>query len=282
MTKETSSPPKKTPSPKDPLQRERWLYDEQTGEFIELVQEEQSDRTAAWISAIYLLASALFFFWLMFDFWIGRYSLIALFGYATEPLTGPAFQLFAYAFIGGALGGIVNGLRSFLVWHAERKAFGGRFIWKYLIAPWTGAALAIFTFALIQSGVAVFSGEFAVDVANSTQILATFAIGVLAGYGSREAFIWLDFQVKNVFQVKVEKEERRHIPDLTGKTLQEAMAVLEKAQLKVGVVSKEARAEADFHDRVISQIPEAQEVAPANRTVNITLGKPMEAKPVTQ
>jgi hypothetical protein len=33
-----------------------------------------------------------------------------------------------YAFIGGALGGIVNEIRAFLFWHCDNKAFGRAYL----------------------------------------------------------------------------------------------------------------------------------------------------------
>lgn len=253
---------------------QKFALDQQTGELYELKPEAQADRILAWISVLYLLGTMGFFFWLMFDVWIGQKSLAILLGYRnTAPMDSPLFRLIAYVFIGGALGGSVDGVRSFLKWHAEKAAFGGRFIWRYITAPWLGAALALFTFALIRGGVAVFSGESASTTTTLSQSLATFSVGVLAGYGSRNVFIWLDAQVGRIFRVPPADLPAITVPELTGRTLQEAEKILTVAHLKLGVVSKEVQRDPALVGKVIRQTPLPGLVIPAGEAVNLTIGE---------
>jgi len=162
----------------------------------EAQSEAVKNRQAAIISLVYLLLILAFFLWLLFDTWIELYSLPNLLGYGDEPLLDTQiFKLITYAFIGGGVGGVLNGLRSVIKWHSDRNTFNRRYIWKYIVLPWQGASLALVAFALIGSGMAVFGGEINIDDANSRQALSVFAIGVLAGYGSRDVSIWLDAQV---------------------------------------------------------------------------------------
>ncbi|MCG3207125.1 MAG: hypothetical protein FOGNACKC_00725 [Anaerolineae bacterium] len=254
-----------------PSHHQRFAVDEQTGKVYELKKENRVDYVFAIVSIIYLLLVMAFFFWLLFDVWIGQYRLATVFGYPTELLSSPAFRLPAYAFIGGALGGTVNGIRSFLVWHAERFAFGQRFIWKYVTAPWLGAALALFTFALIRSGVVVFNGDNAPDVASFSQVLATFGIGVLAGYGSREVFIWLDAQVKRLFQVQ--PSANVIVPELIGKTRQEAEDILRAVRLNLGDVVEQDQDEPGLAGKVISQTPPPNTPLAGSGSVNIIIGR---------
>ena len=138
--------------------------------------------------------------------------------------------------MGGILGGIVNEARSFMLWHCDCGAYGRRYVWKTLIAPWIGAILAMFVYALVQSGIAVVGGEFATEEMNIKQILSIFALGALAGYGSRKVFVWLDAQVNKVFKLPKKKENDLYsqIPDVINKSRDEAEKILKGVELKLG------------------------------------------------
>jgi hypothetical protein len=249
----------------------RYVHDEQTGEIYELQAEMFWDRFFAIVSIIYLLIILTVMFWLLFDIWISRYTLAKIGGYSTEQLSNPNFRLFTYAFIGGILGGTVNGIRSFLRWHAEHCAFGARFVWKYITAPFLGAALSLFTLALIRSGIAVFGGDGTPDATSFSQILATFSLGVLSGYGAREVFIWLDAQVKRFF--RVQPTMRINVPDLTGITQKDAEGILRRIGLSLGTVSEGESPELDeLIGKIIYQTPPPNSLTPSNGVINVTVG----------
>lgn len=251
--------------------QKRFAIDDQTGDVYELKDETRTDYLFAILSIVYLLLTMALFFWLLFDTWIGQNSLANLLRYPhTERLAAADFRLPAYAFIGGALGGIVNGIRSFLVWHAERFAFGQRFVWKYITAPWLGAALALFTVALIRSGVALFNGDAAPDTASLTQELATFSVGVLAGYGSHKVFVWLDAQVTRLFQVQ---PVTVLVPELTGKSAEEAEEILRAARLKLGEVQEEDQDDPAQVGRVIRQTPPPGSAVATGVSVALIIGR---------
>ncbi len=245
-----------------------FVRDEQTGEPFELRPEGRIDQTFAWISIGYLLAMLGVFFWQLFDIWIGQFSLIHLVGYtSTAQLDSPSFLLPAYAFIGGGLGGAVNGIRSFLVWHSERGAFGRRYIWKYVTVPWLGCTLALFVYALIRSGLAVYGAEAVGESAGTTDILAAFATGAIAGYGSRDAFIWLDAQVTKIFKVAYEAR----VPDLIGRTRADVEEILKATQLTLGQVSEEAHEEEEVVGTVIRQTPAPGSEIATGGAVDVTV-----------
>lgn len=244
-----------------------YVRDESTGIVYELHPEKTLDTSFAIISILYLLFMLAFFFWQLFDVWIGQYSLVHWIGYDIGRLGSPSFRLVTFTFIGGGLGGIINGIRSIIGWHSERSAFGRRFVWKYIVAPWTGTALALFAFALIRSGVAIIGGDFKTDAADIRQTLSMFAIGVLSGYGSREVFIWLDAQVKRIFKVTVELK----VPDLLYKTKSEAEKILKAANLKLGEVSEETTEDQNLVDKVIKQEPASEKPIAEGGLVNITI-----------
>jgi multisubunit Na+/H+ antiporter MnhB subunit len=200
-------------------QNEQWVYDkhtkrwckcardEQTGNWFEIVPEENLDTAFAIVSYVYLFLAFGFFLWLLFDTWARKYTFALLIGYSTAEsqslLNSQIFRSFAYAFIGGALGGVIAGYRSCVYWHSEKRAFCWRYLWKYLCFPWLGATLALVVYAIIGSGVAIIGGSvnFGTDTAGVTRMMSALAIGSLVGYGSPQVVKWLDNQVNILFKV---------------------------------------------------------------------------------
>lgn len=183
-----------------------YVIEEQTGRTFEIKPEQKADRIVAISSVVYLILMILFFLWQLFDIWVGKFTLAKIFGYIdAEQLTAASTLICIYTFIGGALGGIVNEIRGVLFWHCDHEAYGRRYIWKSLIAPWLGGTLGIFVYFLMRSGIALFTGEFIPSETSVQQGVPMFTIGVLAGYGSRKVFIWLDSQVARLFSIKKEK-----------------------------------------------------------------------------
>ncbi len=248
------------------------IIDQQSGEEFPAIPETLFDERVAVVSFLYLLVMLALFFWQLFDIWVGKLTLACWLGYDTsKSLASPAFRLVAYTFIGGGLGGIVNGIRSMLFWHCEKYVFGHRFIWKYITAPWIGATLALFTYALIRSGVAAFGGDIAAAEGTSTrQILAMFAVGALAGYGSREVFVWLDAQAKKIFKVTPTVK----VPNLGGKTKEEAELYLKSLNLNLGNVIQETTQDESMIGKVINQVPPPESTIESGKNVDIIIGKP--------
>ena len=58
-----------------------------------------------------------------------------------------------------------------------------------------GSNLGTVVYALLHSSIVVFGGGSLADNVGTTQALANFAAGALAGYGSKDVYIWLDSQV---------------------------------------------------------------------------------------
>ncbi len=251
--------------------------DNQTGTPYELMDEDRVDTVFAIVSIVYLLLMMAFFLWQIFDIWIGTYSLAYLLGYPLRPITlSASFRLVVFAFMGGALGGIVNGIRSFLGWHAERYAFKARFTWNYITAPWLGSALALFTYALIRSGIAIFGGSGSPGAAGLSEILATFSVGVLSGYGSKAVFVWLDEQVSSFFKVPPPKVL---VPKLVDLSQEDAEKALKDANLKLGNVIEAEPADPTQEGKVTVQDPEPGVSVEKNSSVNLTIGR--KAAPVT-
>jgi hypothetical protein len=160
-------------------------------------RKRNADKTWANFCIFYLLLMLAFLSWELFDTWISRYLLLKQVGYGLQnPQT---LRLIAFTIIAGALGGVVNGLRSTLQYHDR---FDRRHAWKYLCAPWMGATLALFVYALLRSSVSVLGGSGVGSVSNA-QVLSNFSVGALVGYGSKDVFVWLDDKVTKIFHVAI-------------------------------------------------------------------------------
>lgn len=242
------------------------FVDEQTGKSYEVVPEGTWDVVVAVLSILYLVVVLVTFTYLFFAIWTD-YSI------EIDDPKSPVFLLMAYAVVGGGLGGAINGIRSFIGWHAEREAFKRRYVWKYISQPLIGVALAAMVYAFFRSGLVAFGGNFAPNENFANQALAAFAIGALSGYGSRRVLIRLDRLVKKLFKIADTDTDAVGIkvPDVKGMTLEEVKTILEKHNLVLGNISKEASDDPDTVDKVIRQNPPADSKSSKGGTVDITI-----------
>ncbi|HEY3475311.1 MAG TPA: PASTA domain-containing protein [Anaerolineales bacterium] len=227
------------------------------------------DARAGSLSIIYLLISLGFIGWLLFDIWIDAHTLARVLRYDLKALHDSNYHLLAYTVLGGAIGAIVNGLRSILVHY---KGFDRHHAWKYIAAPWMGAALALMGFALLKSTVAIFGGTAATATPDTTQALANFAIGALAGYGSKDVFVWLDSQVEKLFVPKTEA------PDTTGKDVAVAVQQIQGAELSVGAVVGTPVETPEEAGKVVEQVPEPGTMIDSGEAVSMVVGTSANGK----
>lgn len=225
-------------------------------------KEARRNRIAATTCMLYLLVSLAFLTWLLFDTWINEHTFLAgLFNYDHERLNSAAFHLVAYTIIGGGIGAVVNGIRSCVNYCS---GFDRKKKWKYLTAPWMGATLALLVYTLIHSSIVVLGGT-STPNAGTSQVLSNFAAGALAGYGSKDVFIWLDAQVHELFKVT------QPVEDLTGKTEEAAASRLHSASLEVGAVTKVPQKDEEKVGTVIEQSPSPDTPIDRGDSVDITV-----------
>ena len=186
--------------------KECTFVDEKTGNIYQLVPEKAWDIAAATFSILYLVIMLAVFSGLLF----------AILGNQFLKEDNPIYLLMAYTVIGGGLGGVINGIRSFIGWHADRRAFGRRHVWKYITLPLLGAVLAAMVYAFFRSGLVAFGGNFAPDDNFANQALGAFSIGALSGYGSHRVLKWLEEQVNKLFKITGTVGIKE--PDLKDKT----------------------------------------------------------------
>jgi PASTA domain len=250
--------------------------DEQTGKEFILVPEHWLDIIAAWVSISYTLVAIAYLGWLLLDTWTGEYSAWFMRPYQAtlKNQDSTVFKLVVYTAVGGGMGAAVNNVRSFVQWHAERKAFGWRFVWKYISLLPLGATLAVMVYAIIRGGIAMFSGGGLSSSGPITSFTA-WATGTLAGYGAHKVFIWLDDKVSTMFKVEAESSQAAKVavPNLSGKNPEEAKQTLQESKLTLGDVSDGRTSDGQMIGKVIGQTPVAgTEVAPDSK-VAITIGK---------
>lgn len=250
----------------------RIIVDEQTGTPFELKQEEAIDVVFAWISAAYSLAVIGYLAYVLLDTWSGQYKVwpASLTSQLDKTVSANVFRLIVYTAIGGGMGAAVNNIRGFVSWHAERKAFGWRFIWKYIALPPLGATLAVLVYGILQGGMAVFNGGNVGGNGAAVTSLSAWATGTLAGYGSHKVFIWLDDKVNSFF--KVDARPTAKVPDLAGKTADEAKKTLHEEKLKLGQTTEQAVTDPALVGKVVAQEPAAGTEIACNSDVNIGLG----------
>jgi hypothetical protein len=230
-------------------------------------RQARIDALTAVVSILYLHVSFLVALWFLFDTWIGGHTLPKWFGYPLERLQAPDYQTVVSAIVGGSIGGVINGLRSAL---HHSHTFDARHVWKYVAAPWMGAALSLLAYALLTTTAAVLGGDLANNgapaiVSTATpQLLSNFAIGALAGYGSKDAFIWLDAQVQKLFAV------HQAVPNVQGQPSEIAMSRIEEDKLTVGAVASVPAGNIPA-GTVINQEPAPGTAASRGDSVDITV-----------
>ena len=229
---------------------------------LTLVLKRKPGKKAAICSMLYLLGLLALFTWVLFDTWSGNYLPLRFLKYDIAVINKPAFRLVAFTVIAGGLGGVLNGLRSTLTYY---NGFSQRYLWKYMAAPWMGATLALFVYALVRSSLVVLGGDAATQTVGAAQILSNFAAGALAGYGAKDVFFWLDSRVEKIFKVK------EHVPDLTGKQKEAAVSRLHSANLQLGEVSRVSTRNRKRIGTVVNQSPSPEESIERGGPVDLSI-----------
>ena len=246
--------------------------DPHTGKIVRIEMEDLWDHIVAILTICYLLLTLALFLWQLFS--IAVWNGISWFGNVSFPIAANSvLQLAIFTFIGGALGGIANAVRSFNFWHSEHYAFSRIFVWKYVTKPWLGGTLALFVVAIVYSGIGVLGGVTFGDTIDSRAWLSVFTIGALAGFGAHDLYRWLDAQVTRLF--KITTVDRILTPVLIGKTQEQATKILKDARLNIGQKSMDTVAGNEEPGRVKRQIPLPNEPINIGEAVDIIIAEPV-------
>ena len=247
--------------------------DELTRKAYEMETEGLVDIAAATVSILYLIAMLVFLCWQLIETFVGQNLVLNyIIPEGVDSQKSSLLKLISCTVIAGGLGGVINGMRTFIFWHPEKRASSWRFMWKYITLPLVGAILAAIVYAITSGGIAVLSGwDFTANEDFTTRaFFAAFAIGALSGYGSRRVFKWLDAQVYKLF--KTIPSDKRIVPELKDKTETKADELLKELNLKLGKVKHEVTTDPDKVGRVIKQEPAAGSIISEGASVDVIIG----------
>ncbi|MEE9553813.1 MAG: PASTA domain-containing protein [candidate division Zixibacteria bacterium] len=246
--------------------------DELTRKPYEKVSEGLVDIAAVTFSILYLIAMLIFLSWQLIETFIGQNLIMNwVISEGEDYPNSSLFKLISCTVIAGGLGGVINGIRTVIFWHPEKRASSWRFTWKYITLPLLGAGLAAIVYAITGSGIAAISGDFTVNGNFTAQALAAFAIGALSGYGSHEGFKWLNAQVYKLFKTK--PSGKVIVPELKDKTEEKADEFLNMFNLKLSKVIYETTTDPNKVGKVIKQEPVAGSIITEGASINVFIGR---------
>jgi len=154
------------------------------------------------------ISGALF---LIVDLWIHEHGMLSkLMGLSKDESLPALFISGMHAVLGAVLGAGVLDIVSFHKYVAVRRDFQLPHVWGYFFAPWLAAVLGLIVFALLQSGLLIFTGGGEEARSKEVANLGFLAIGFLSGFGWFEALGKIRALVKRFFSTDLAK--RRSSP----------------------------------------------------------------------
>lgn len=181
------------------------LQDPMSQTTFAVVREGPLGAACAVAAFLYSIAVVVFLLWELVDIWSGRFLAMAWAGFDPAACAASTtFKQLAYLVVGGALGSALSSIRSLIFWHCGHRAFEPRFLWRYLTAPLSGAALSLLVQALVRAGTAVLGADVGAASGGGRSEMMLFAIGMLSGYGAEQVTRWLDDHVRRLFRVSGE------------------------------------------------------------------------------
>jgi hypothetical protein len=139
-------------------------------------------------------------FWFLVDVWSENFVLFHKLGILDAHLQDPIVKTVCYTLTGAVMGSTIFQIRSLFKFYITDAQYHSRWIGKYLSAPFESAATALVVLCVIRGGLALFGGG-SPDM-SQTNNFASFGIGALVGFGMRNAVLWLDTLVQNLFILK--------------------------------------------------------------------------------
>ncbi len=121
--------------------------------------------------------------WLLFDGWINNFSsLYRLWGVEVGGVLPENVVFLSFTILGSMLGSALLGIISFHRYKAIEKTFDADHVWGFLFLPLLAVIIGILTFALVQSGLFVLSGQTEDSNISHNATLGYLAIGGVTGY----------------------------------------------------------------------------------------------------
>ncbi len=169
---------------------------------------EQASFMARFAIMVFVLSYITAAFYLVVDLWVHEYGILHRWvGYGEDEPLPTLFVSGVHAVLGAVLGAGVLDIVSFHKYVAVRQDFQRQHVWGYFFAPWLAAVLGLIVFALLQSGLLIFSGSGESPRSPEVANLGLLAIGFLSGFGWYEAVGRIRKLVIRFFSTPLMEEE---------------------------------------------------------------------------
>jgi hypothetical protein len=149
---------------------------------------------------VWMLAYSAGAVFLLFDLWLSPRHAVCLAFRIADCSKFPGDVIAAlHAILGGVIGAASLDMVSFHKYVSQKNVFDMSHGWGYLFAPLLGGILGLVTFALLQSGMLVFSGSTPTTGVTFVSRLSYLATGFLAGFGWLQATQGINRLVNRLF-----------------------------------------------------------------------------------
>ena len=162
----------------------------------------------------FFVALLLLCFWFLVDVWSENFVLLHKLGILDAQLHDPIVKTVCYTVAGAVMGSTIFQIRSLFKFYITDAQYHQRWIGKYLSSPFESAATALVVLCIIRGGLSLFGGG-STDL-SQTNNFASFGTGALVGFGMRNAILWLDTLVQNLFILKEQSFEPKGKQQPTG------------------------------------------------------------------
>lgn len=146
--------------------------------------------------------------WLFIEGWLNQFmALNRVWGYPGDKPFPEMLQSALFSLVGAIMGCGVLGITSFYRYVCIEDNFKRSHVWGYYLAPILAGIVGLMTFALLQSGLLIFSG----GVQNATPVshLGYLALGFLSGFSWYRFTSKADEIASNLFVIKKDKRVDR-------------------------------------------------------------------------
>ncbi len=152
--------------------------------------------------------------YLVLDTWVHEQAMLKrLLDLKTDEQLLPNFLSAIYAVLGSILGAGALGLVSFHRHVSVKQDFQLPHVWGYFVAPWLSAVLGLIVFALLQTGLLVFSGGASSGQNTEISHMGYLMVGFLSGFGWVQAVEKIREVVNRFFAASPKEDKSSKEPE---------------------------------------------------------------------
>lgn len=162
------------------------------------------------VLAIYIVAYLLGSIWLFVEGWLNRFGAVhGVWSYPGDQDFPPMLQSAMFSLTGAVMGAGVLSITSFYKYTSVEKTFHTHHMWGYYFAPVLASIIGLMAFALLQSGLLVFSGSNAST--SPISHLGYLSIGFISGYGWYQFTVKIDELVEKILSSKKRPKKKGEV-----------------------------------------------------------------------